>query len=118
MEEDLIKKYQTTAEAVLARNKSITDILSKLQYANARTARSVVKAATGCGCVSVSGHKGQQDSGIEGKLCEECRTEVETQLGEMLFYTASLCNALGICMEDVFRRDMWRTDMMGKYSLR
>lgn len=118
MEEDLTKKYQTAAQKVLARNKSVTDILSKLQCAGAKTARCVVKAATGCGCVSLCAKKGGAGNGIQGELCGECKTEIEIQMGEMLFYTASLCTALGIALEDVIRRDMERADMMGKYSLR
>lgn len=121
MESDLIKEYQECASKVLSRNKSVLDILTKLQCANARVARSVVKAVTSCGCIAVDGGKNSPDSAesqIRGEICDDCETTIKTEIGEAMFYTASLCNALGISFEDVFRRDMNRSDMMGQYSLR
>lgn len=121
METDLIKEYQDRAVSVLSRNKSVLDILTKLQCANARVARSVIKAVTSCGCIEIDGRRSVPDrsgSQISGHVCEECRSTVETELGEALFYTASLCSALGISLEEVFLRDLGRSDMMGHYTLR
>lgn len=121
METDLIKEYQEQTATVIARNKSVLDILTKLQCANARVARSVVKAVTGCGCIEIQGRKNAaQNSGnqLSGSLCDDCASTVMGEIGEAMFYTASLCNALGLKMDDVLRRDMSRSDMMGKYSLR
>ncbi len=121
MESDLLKEYQKRASQIIARNKSVPDILTKLHVANARIARSVVKAATGCGCISIEGKKspsGSAKSSLSGCLCEDCGARITAEIGEAFFYAASLCNALGICMEDVLRSDLERTDMMGKYSLR
>ncbi len=121
MDADLINEYQRGAAKILARNKSVLDILSKLQYANARAARSVIKAVTSCGCIEIDGRRGSVEnagSQIRGSICEDCAAAVETQIGEAVFYTASLCNALGISLEDIFRKDMSRSDMMGDYTLR
>lgn len=121
MESDLLKEYQKRTGEIIARNKSVLDILSKLQCANARAARSVVKAVTSCGCIEIDGRKSSpsaESSQISGVLCEDCENTVETELGEVFFYTASLCNALGISMDEVVLRDLERSDMMGMYSLR
>ncbi len=121
MEADLIKEYQERALKVLSRNRSVLDILTKLQCANARVARSVVKAVTSCGCIEVDGRKNSPDASannVRGCICDDCEISVKTEIGEALFYTAALCNALGIGLEDIFRRDLNRSDMMGRYSLR
>ncbi|MCH5186944.1 MAG: DUF1573 domain-containing protein [Oscillospiraceae bacterium] len=121
MESELITEYQTRAEQVLSRNKSLLDILTKLQCANGRVARSVIKAVTTCGCIEVDGCKNPPDkpSGqLRGQLCDDCHTTVRTEIGEALFYTASLCSALGIGLEEVIVSDLSRSDMMGSYSLR
>ena len=121
MESELITEYQTRAEQVLKRNKSLLDILTKLQCANGRVARSVIKAATACGCIEIDGRRNPPDkpnSRLRGQLCEDCLSTVRTEIGEALFYTASLCSALGIGLEEVIVSDLSRSDMMGSYSLR
>ena len=121
METDLIKEYQDRAVSVLSRNKSVLDILSKQQCAQARVTRSVIKAVTGCGCIEIEGCKNPPRNGgtqLSGALCEECENIVKTEMGELLFYLASLCNALGIELDDVVRSDLSRSDMLGHYSLR
>ncbi len=121
MEADLISEYQRRAEKVLERNKSLLDILTKLQCANARVARSVVKAATACGCVEIGGRKSRperEDTQLRGSLCDECRGTVITEMGEALFYTSSLASALGIGLREIVESDLCRSDMMGRYSLR
>ncbi len=121
METDLLTEYQNRAGSVIARNKSVLDILSKQQCAGARVERSVVKAVTACGCIGIEGCKNPPRTGttqLEGSLCEDCENMIMTEMGELIFYLASLCNALDIRLEDVIRRDMNRCDMLGPYSLR
>lgn len=121
MELELLSEYQDRAEKVLSRNKSLLDILTKLQCANGRVARSVIKAVTACGCVELHGRRNPPDSPetqLSGSLCEDCRATVLTELGEALFYTSSLCSALGLTLREVLEADMSRSDMMGAYSLR
>lgn len=121
METDLLTEYQRRVSRVIARNRSVLDILTKQQCANARVARSVVKAVTSCGCVEIYGCKNPPRTGtvqLEGELCEDCENTIKLEMGELVFYLTSLCNALGIKLEDVVRSDLSRCDMMGCYSLR
>ncbi len=120
MESDLLMEYQKHAAEIISRNKSVLDILTKLQCANARVSRSVIKAVTGCGCVEVDGRKNLPESRSQllGELCEDCRQAVTAQLGEAMFYAASLCTALGLSFSQVVREDMDRCVMMGRYTLR
>lgn len=121
METDLLTEYQNRAGSVIARNKSVLDILSKQLCAAAKVERSVVKAVTACGCIGIDGHKNPPRTGtdqLRGRLCEDCENIVMTEMGELVFYLTSLCNALDIRLEDVVRRDMSRCDMLGPYSLR
>ena len=121
MESDLLTEYQKRVSGVIARNRSVLDIISKQQCANARVARSVVKAVTSCGCVKIYGRKNPPRTGtvqLEGELCVDCESTVKTEMGELLFYLTSLCNALGISLAEVVRQDMNRCDMLGCYSLR
>ena len=121
METDLLTEYQARVGRVIARNKSVLDILSKQQCAVARVNRSVIKAVTGCGCIEIDGCKNPPRTGsaqLSGALCEECENIVKTEMGELLFYLASLCNALDIGLDEVVRTDMSRCDMLGHYSLR
>ena len=121
METDILTEYQKRVAAVIARNKSVLDILSKQQWAQSRVARSTVKAVTNCGCVEIYGRKNPPrtgDSQLTGELCEECENTIMTEMGELMFYLASLCNALDISLEEVVRMDMNRCDMLGYYSLR
>ncbi len=121
MESDLLTEYRSRAAGVIARNKSVLDILSKQQCAGAKVVRSVIKAVTACGCIGINGCKNPPRTGttqIEGELCEDCENIIMTEMGEMFFYFVSLCNALGIDVAEVVRRDMSRCDMLGPYSLR
>lgn len=121
METDLLTEYQARVGSVIARNKSVLDILSKQQCAQARVTRSVIKAVTGCGCIEIDGCKNPPRTGgtqISGTLCEECENIVKTEMVELLFYLTSLCNALDIGLDEVVRTDMNRCDMLGHYSLR
>lgn len=121
METDMLNEYQDRVAGVIARNKSVLDILSKQHWAAARVARSVVKAVTACGCVEINGRKNPPRTGtdqLRGELCEDCRATVMTEMGELMFYLTSLCNALGIRLDEVVAGDMSRCDMLGPYSLR
>ena len=88
METDLLTEYQARVGSVIARNKSVLDILSKQQCAGARVTRSVIKAVTGCGCIEIDGCKNPPRTGgtqLSGTLCEECENIVKTEIGELMF---------------------------------
>ncbi|MDO4562729.1 MAG: DUF1573 domain-containing protein [Clostridia bacterium] len=119
------QRFQEKVAGLLYRNKSILDIMTKYQVTNARVNRSVIKAVTGCGCVSIDGRKSipsfefsEHDSQVYGSLCEDCRRNIESEIGENLFYAASLCSALGINFECVLEREISRVESLGRYNLR
>ncbi|MEL7604225.1 MAG: DUF1573 domain-containing protein [Bacillota bacterium] len=123
--------FQNVVSELLVRNRSILDILSKVQTSTGRVNRAVVKAVTHCGCIGINGRKQSfpeeasveelsrlLSSQINGKLCAECRSTVEDELGGALFYLASLCNALDISLYDVILKEKERLSTLGDYSLR
>jgi len=123
--------FQSVVDELLVRNRSILDILSKVQTSAGRVNRAVVKAVTHCGCVGIDGRKQAfpeeatvaelarlRSSQVKGSLCDECRSTVEDELGGALFYLASLCNALDISLYDVIVKEKDRLSTLGDYSLR
>lgn len=122
--------FQKKVAALIVRNSNVLDILTKCQTSCARLCRSTVKSATGCGCISITAEKSlanlenaadfspESMSGTTGKLCSECLGSIENEIGETLFYIASLCNALGMSMNDIMKREIKNVEALGKYSLR
>jgi hypothetical protein len=123
--------FQNVVDELLVRNRSILDILSKVQTSTGRVNRAVIKAATHCGCIGIDGKKQSfpeeanvselrrlRSTQLKGKLCEECRSTVEDELGGALFYLASLCNALDISLYDVILKEKEKLSTLGDYSLR
>lgn len=126
-----IEDFQSVVGDLLMRNRSILDIISKIQTSAARVNRAVVKSVTHCGCVQVDGKKQtfSQEANIEdlrelmstqinGKLCEECRPTVEEEIGEVLFYLAALCNTLDISLYDVILKEKEKLNTLGNYSFK
>lgn len=116
-------EFQDEVGKLLVRNRNILDILTKIQSSCARISRSAIKSATGCGCIEIEGKKNFQNlssmgGGIDGNLCEDCRSIIETEIGEMLFYMASLCNVFKISVNDITENEIKRIKALGKYSLR
>lgn len=129
MKDEQLCSFQEEASALLIRNSNILDILTKIQTSCAKMCRSTVKAATGCGCTEVSARKitlserdfftgMSKDSGVKGKLCDDCRSIVQGEIGETLFYIASLCNALNLSMEEIVENERTNLKVLGKYNLR
>jgi hypothetical protein len=123
--------FQSVVNELLVRNRSILDIMSKVQTSTGRVNRAVVKAVTHCGCIGVDGKKQAfpeeasveelarlRSTQLKGKLCKECRSTVEDEIGGALFYLASLCNALDISMYDAILKEKDRLSTLGDYSLR
>lgn len=118
MKDLLCDEFQNTVAELLIRHHSILDVLSKSQEATARTNRAVTKAATSCGCVKINATKKNIpmdatlsdlksifDSHINGKLCDNCKEIVESEIGRSLFYLAALCNLLDLNLYDVFIKE-------------
>ena len=131
MKDIMVDDFQYTVQNLLVRNKSIIDSLTKFQDSNARINRSIVKAVTQCGCISINAGKqcfpengtfeeirDSMKTHLSGKLCDSCRDIIEKDIGRNLFYLASLCNILDLNLYDVIIKEHERIRMLGKYNLR
>lgn len=118
-------------QELLARNKSILDLITKFQDSNARVNRSIIKAVTQCGCIKINAEKQEifedqdfeemrkaMETHLEGKLCENCRDRIENEIGSNLFYLASICNTLDLNLYDIIIKEQERVKMLGQYNLR
>lgn len=126
-----IEDFQSVVNDLLMRNRSILDIVSKIQTSAGRVNRSVVKSVTNCGCIKIDGKKQKfpgeasveeiaelLSSQTSGKLCANCRANLEKEIGGALFYLAALCNTLGISLYDVILKEKETLSTLGSYSLR
>ncbi len=130
MKELYASEFQTVAAETLSRNKSILDILSKLQSTEARINRSVTKAVTSCGCIKIEGNKQRvtdvsldnieeyNDTHVRGSICPKCREAIETEIGANLYYMASLCNTLELDIYDILLKEMKQLETLGRFSMR
>ncbi len=127
----LLEDFQSVVGEMLIRNRSVLDIISKMQTSTGRVNRAVVKAATHCGCIEIEGKKQTfpekvsianlselVSAQVKGKLCNDCHRTIEKEIGGALFYIASLCNTFGISLYDVVLREKETLNTLGKYSLR
>ena len=116
--------FQKKVSHLIIRNQNVVDILTKCQSACSKICRSSIKTATGCGCLKIDVEKklspisSEEMTGISGELCPECKDIIEKEIGEMLFYIAGLCNALGLNMRDIMKKEIKNIEVLGKYSLR
>lgn len=126
----LCSKFQHAVAEHLIRHRSVLDVLSKLQEANARVHRAVVKAITTCGCIQVNARKQRlpddislsemkayMDTHLKGSICESCRDALEAELGRSLFYTAALCELFRLDLDRVMRAELSRVLALGVFNL-
>lgn len=134
MKDIIYDNFQNSVDESLLRHKSIIDILSKLQESEARINRSVTKAVTNCGCITINAEKQKlpdQDKDIDikelqnclkthltGELCSNCREIVEREIGNNLFYLTSLCSVLDLNLYDILLMEYDRINTLGKYTFR
>jgi hypothetical protein len=119
----------------LVRHKSIIDITSKLQESQARIGRALAKSVTSCGCLEIEAKKQEvpletpdditlddfnkyMNSHVKGDLCSGCREVIEKEIGNYMYYLASLCNTLNLNMYDIFLKEYNELKMLGKYHMR
>lgn len=116
----MAEDFQIVVEEYVERNKNLLDTMSKYQTAAGRLNRAITKAATQCGCISLSGKKreGQAKTNVSGKLCKNCREAIEKEMGDVLFYQAAMCNALGLSIYDVMLKEKQTLFALGDYSLK
>ena len=123
-------EFQSKVADHLVRHKSVIDTLSMLQDSTAQVNRSVCKAVTFCGCLSISAAKQTfptdatlkdckeyMDTHLTGELCENCREIIEEKMGNNLFYLAALCSLLDMDMEELFGKELARLNALGYFRL-
>lgn len=123
-------EFQKTVSEYLVRNRSILDVMTKLQDAATRVNRALAKTVTTCGCLRVDASKQElpEDasfsqvsnyvkSHIEGRLCPSCADVIETELGNAFFYLAAICCLLDLDLKAVMERENDRINTLGVYSL-
>lgn len=131
LKDTVLDEFQYTSNDLLIRNKNILDSMTKMSDSCARISRTLVKAATHCGCISIIGVKQQtteisgmdemkhhMESQVKGELCDNCRDLLEKEMGRNLFYLAAICNALDLNLYDIIIGELERLKLLGKYSLR
>jgi hypothetical protein len=131
MKDMIFEDYQSMISGQLLRHRSILDILTKYQDAASRVNRAVIKAVTSCGCIEIHAKKQElsedvsldnlkdyMDSHLSGSLCDHCRDIIEKELGNQLFFMASMANALDISLYDIILQEEKQISALGKYQLR
>ena len=122
--------FQDCVSNAQFRNKSILDIVTKLDEKTAVLDRAVFKSVTHCGCIKINAEKQIMcndksieenkcilKSHVEGNLCPKCKEKIEEEMGDLMFYLASLCNTLDIQLSDVISQKIDYLKTLGKYSL-
>jgi RecJ-like exonuclease len=120
--------FRSKVADFLVRHKSVIDTMSKLQESSAKVNRSVCKAVTFCGCLSIKAQKQDyptdatlkdckefMDTHLTGELCENCREIIEEKMGDNLFYLAALCSLLEMNMEELFGKELERLNTLGYF---
>ncbi|WP_069999500.1 hypothetical protein [Cellulosilyticum sp. I15G10I2] len=128
-----LEDFQTFITDILIRNKSILDQTTKLQDACTHLCRTISKAATTCGCITIDATKQQytfsentsldqikdlMSTHVNGKMCENCQELLEKELGRVLFYLGAISNTFNISLSEVLQKEKYRTEILGKYSLK
>lgn len=128
-----LEAFQMLIGNILIRNKSILDQTTKLQDACTHLCRTISKAATTCGCITIDATKQPYNfsenisldeikdlmhTHINGHLCEDCQDLLEKELGRVLFYSGAIANTFDISLSDVLQKEKTRTELLGKYSLK
>ena len=129
--DSVLDDFQFTVRELLLRNKSIIDSITKFQDSTSRVNRTVSKAVTQCGCISINAKKQDINENcsfeeiqksvkthLEGNLCENCRDLLEKDIGRTLFYLTSLCSAFDLNLYDIMVKELERVNLLGKYNLR
>ncbi|MCR4398615.1 MAG: DUF1573 domain-containing protein [Firmicutes bacterium] len=129
MKDLLCDGFQEAVSEFLVRHRSIVDVESKLQESSARVNRAVAKAVTSCGCVRIAAEKQRIPEGaslhdlkkymsthVEGQLCEHCKEVLESEIGQMLFYLAALCNILDLNLYDILLTEHKKLSALGLFN--
>lgn len=125
-----LKNFQDQVSELLLRHRSLLDILSKYDQSNSSVHRSTIKAITECGCIEINAKKQNYDetmtkeqvtdildTHLTGKLCEQCKDVVSSELGKNLFYMSALCNLLDINLEEVVTNESNKCSTLGFFNM-
>jgi NTP pyrophosphatase (non-canonical NTP hydrolase) len=125
-----LKEFQQQVSELLLRHRSLLDVLSKSQQSNASINRSIVKAVTECGCIRLNADKQAYSADlsleeaqkllkthVDGKLCDACLEVVTAEVGKNLFYLSSMCNLLGLQMEEIMEKESKKCATLGLFNL-
>lgn len=123
-------EFQDYTSSLQFRNKSILDIVTKLGEQNAMLNRAVFKSVTHCGCIEINAckqifsnnmtleeNKENLSNHIKGELCDKCSEKIEEEIGDLLFYLASLCDALNLDLDDIMKHKLSNLKTLGIYNL-
>lgn len=127
---NLDKHFQETVEEYLLRHRSILDSTTKLQTASAQINRAIAKSVTQCGCLKIKAEKqrvptkttlkeakNHLSTHLEGKLCDNCKEVISTEIGTTLFYITAVCVLLGLDLHDIIKQEQERISTLGVFSL-
>lgn len=130
MKEADCAEFQKTVSEYLVQNRSILDVMTKLQDAATRVNRALAKAVTTCGCMRIDASKQELPEDVsfshvaeyvrthlQGKLCPNCADVIETELGNAMFYLAATCCLLNLDLKSILERENDRINTLGVYSL-
>lgn len=123
-------EFQDYAANLQLRNKSVLDIVTKLGEQNSLLNRAVFKSATHCGCIEINAskqvycndktleeNKEDFDNHIKGELCKKCQEKIEEEISDLLFYLATLCDALNLDLDEIMEKKLEHLKTLGIYNL-
>ncbi|MEF9952414.1 MAG: DUF1573 domain-containing protein [Clostridium sp.] len=122
--------FQQTVNDTQIRNKSIIDVITKLTESSARINRAVAKSVTVCGCIELTAQKQLipleasledvskiMENHVNGDVCEHCLEVLQDEIGNHLFYIASLCNSLSIDLNLTLEKEHDKINTLGRFNM-
>ena len=123
-------EFQNLTTNLQLLNKSILDVVTKLDEQTSMLNRAVFKSATHCGCIEIHATKQlfsqnktleenqiDLENHIEGELCPKCREKIEEEMGEIMFYLASMCSSLNLDLNEIMDSKLDHLKTLGIYNL-
>lgn len=123
-------ELQYMVEEYESMNTSMIDQMTKLSDYCSKLNRSISKASTQCGCISITANKQNYetshgtsmsprplDKNCIGDLCPDCKELIEKHMGSTLYYMAALCNTLELNLYDVILKELDKVDLLRKYNI-
>jgi hypothetical protein len=125
-----LHEFQQQVSELLLRHRSLLDVVTKYSQSNASVNRAVAKSVTECGCIELNARnqgfseqteqdqaRRQSISHMNGKLCENCRDVIHSEMGKNLFYLSALSNLLDVDLEEVVAKEADKCSTLGFFNL-